>query len=313
MALQFAAPVGPKVPREERWRGGRLQAGLRRQEQPRGRQRDPAEGTRAWRAARACRGPFAVKMWPPAAKGAHGAEPDGQRAGPAAEAPRPGWALTLDGLAALPLTQRRHHLLFSDLPEDGAAAASVFPRQSAELENRMPDPCAWTRPPDQPAGPAEPLLGVLKAAEARARVRSLRLRYIRMRVGARARGTGHGARDTGTGHGARGMGTGLSPGQRGAGAPRGAAHPLWPAGGRDHASHPAAGLRAGCHPARAAPATPAEVDADPGPSGPARGAGQPREGREAHVRTHLAPALSLQRRRVETILEEARDGSIFPR
>ncbi|XP_063104038.1 protein LKAAEAR1 isoform X2 [Cavia porcellus] len=121
-------------------------------------------------------------MWPPAAKGAHGAEPDGQRAGPAAEAPRPGWALTLDGLAALPLTQRRHHLLFSDLPEDGAAAASVFPRQSAELENRMPDPCAWTRPPDQPAGPAEPLLGVLKAAEARARVRSLRLRYIRMRA-----------------------------------------------------------------------------------------------------------------------------------
>ncbi|XP_063104040.1 protein LKAAEAR1 isoform X4 [Cavia porcellus] len=125
-------------------------------------------------------------MWPPAAKGAHGAEPDGQRAGPAAEAPRPGWALTLDGLAALPLTQRRHHLLFSDLPEDGAAAASVFPRQSAELENRMPDPCAWTRPPDQPAGPAEPLLGVLKAAEARARVRSLRLRYIRMRGSARA-------------------------------------------------------------------------------------------------------------------------------
>lgn len=208
MALQFAAPVGPKVPREERWRGGRLQAGLRRQEQPRGRQRDPAEGTRAWRAARACRGPFAVKMWPPAAKGAHGAEPDGQRAGPAAEAPRPGWALTLDGLAALPLTQRRHHLLFSDLPEDGAAAASVFPRQSAELENRMPDPCAWTRPPDQPAGPAEPLLGVLKAAEARARVRSLRLRYIRMRVGARARGTGHGARGTGHGYGARGTGHG---------------------------------------------------------------------------------------------------------
>ncbi|KAM6147538.1 protein LKAAEAR1 [Erethizon dorsatum] len=124
------------------------------------------------------------KMLPPAAKGTPGAGPGKQRAQRAAatESPRPGWALTLQELAAMPLTQRRHHLLFSDLLEDGAAAASIFPRESAELAYRMPDPRAWTRPLDQPAGRANPLLGVLKAAEARGRVRALRLRYIRMRA-----------------------------------------------------------------------------------------------------------------------------------
>ncbi|XP_004644238.1 protein LKAAEAR1 [Octodon degus] len=120
----------------------------------------------------------------PAAKGTPEAGSAKQRVkgAPETDAPRPGWALTLEGLAAMPLTQRRYHLLFSDLLEDGDAAASIFPRESAELAYRMPDPRAWTQRLDQPAGCASPLLGVLKAAEARGRVRALRLRYIRMRA-----------------------------------------------------------------------------------------------------------------------------------
>ncbi|XP_005409962.1 PREDICTED: protein LKAAEAR1 [Chinchilla lanigera] len=119
-----------------------------------------------------------------AAKGTPGAGPGKPRAEGAAatEAPRPGWALTLEALAAMPLKQRRHHLLFSDLLEDRDAAATIFPRESAELGYSMPDPRAWTQPRDRPVGRANLLLGVLKAAEARGRVRALRLRYIRMRA-----------------------------------------------------------------------------------------------------------------------------------
>lgn len=123
-------------------------------------------------------------MPPPRSKGAQGEGPGEQRAegATATEPARPGWALTPEGLAAMPLTQRRRHLLFGDVLEDGGAAASIFPRESVELAYGVPDPRAWTPPLEQAAGRANQLLGVLKAAEARARVRALRLRYIRLRV-----------------------------------------------------------------------------------------------------------------------------------
>jgi hypothetical protein len=98
------------------------------------------------------------------------------------EPPRPGWALTLQGLASLPPTQRRRHLLFGDLLEDVGAAASIFPSGLVEVPYRMPDPGIWTQSRELPAERQNRLLGVLRAAEARGRVRALRLRYTRMRV-----------------------------------------------------------------------------------------------------------------------------------
>ncbi|XP_075384317.1 protein LKAAEAR1 [Tenrec ecaudatus] len=94
---------------------------------------------------------------------------------------KPSWALTLEGLAAMGPAQRHRHLLFGDLLEDVGAAASTFPRESLELTDRMPDPRAWTQLLEPPAL-QDRLLGVLKAAEARGRVRALRLRYARMRA-----------------------------------------------------------------------------------------------------------------------------------
>ncbi|KAM9250113.1 protein LKAAEAR1 [Dugong dugon] len=101
---------------------------------------------------------------------------------PLAEPPKPGWALTPEGLAAMRPAQRHRHLLFGDLLEDVGAAASVFPRESLELVDRMPDPRAWTQQLELPEQRQNRLLGVLKAAEARGRVRALRLRYTRMRA-----------------------------------------------------------------------------------------------------------------------------------
>lgn len=46
----------------------------------------------------------------------------------------------------------------------------------------MPDPRAWTLQLETPAQSQDQVLGVLKAAEARGRVRALRLRYARLRV-----------------------------------------------------------------------------------------------------------------------------------
>ena len=127
-----------------------------------------------------------------AGKGAQGA---GARVGCAkAEPPTPGWALTLEGLAAMRPAQRHSHLLFGDLLEDVGAAASVFPSESAELGYRMPDPRAWTLPLEPPAQRQDRVLGVLKAAEARGRVRTLRLRYARLRV---RQGRGRGEVGTG--------------------------------------------------------------------------------------------------------------------
>nr|XP_025720846.1 protein LKAAEAR1 isoform X1 [Callorhinus ursinus] len=101
---------------------------------------------------------------------------------PAAEPPKPGWALSLEGLAAMRPPQRHRHLLFGDLLEDVGVAASIFPRESVELGYHMPDPRAWTQSLELPAVRQDMLLGVLKAAEARGRIRALRLRYIRMRA-----------------------------------------------------------------------------------------------------------------------------------
>lgn len=113
-------------------------------------------------------------------KGAQGA---GARVGCAkAEPPTPSWALTPEGLEAMRPAQRHSHLLFGDLLEDVGAAASVFPSESAELGYRMPDPRAWTLQLETPAQSQDQVLGVLKAAEARGRVRALRLRYARLRV-----------------------------------------------------------------------------------------------------------------------------------
>ena len=117
----------------------------------------------------------------------------------AAAAPlKPGWVLTLEGLAALSPAQRHSHLLFGDLLEDVGAAASVFPRESAEPGYRMPDPRAWTQPLEPPGQRQDRLLGILKAAEARGRVRALRLRYARMRVRRGAREERGGGRGWGT-------------------------------------------------------------------------------------------------------------------
>ncbi|XP_027623513.1 protein LKAAEAR1 [Tupaia chinensis] len=77
-------------------------------------------------------------------RGSGPGEKRGKRA-PATEPPKPGWALTLEGLAAMHPTQRHHHLLFGDLLEDVGADASVFPRESVELGYCMPDPRAWTQ------------------------------------------------------------------------------------------------------------------------------------------------------------------------
>ncbi|XP_053782833.1 protein LKAAEAR1 [Desmodus rotundus] len=101
---------------------------------------------------------------------------------PARERPKPGWALTEEVLAAMHPAQCRRHLLFGDLLEDVGAAPSILPRESAELGYRMPDPRGWKQSLEPPAARQDRLLGVLKAAEARGRLRALRLRYTRMRA-----------------------------------------------------------------------------------------------------------------------------------
>ncbi|KAK2503785.1 hypothetical protein MC885_005776 [Smutsia gigantea] len=117
----------------------------------------------------------------PAGNGAQGAGKTAKRA-PTEQPPKPGWALTAERLAAMSPAHRHRHLLFGDLLEDAGAAASTFPRESVELEFRMPDPRVCTQSLELPAERQDGLLGVLKAAEARGRVRALRLRYSRLRA-----------------------------------------------------------------------------------------------------------------------------------
>nr|XP_034352630.1 protein LKAAEAR1 isoform X1 [Arvicanthis niloticus] len=98
------------------------------------------------------------------------------------EPPKPGWPLTQEKLAAMSPTLRRRHLLFGDVLDDIGEVASMFPRESVELPYGMPDPRTWTQALELPSERQNRLLGILKAAEARSRVRALRLRYTRMRA-----------------------------------------------------------------------------------------------------------------------------------
>lgn len=141
-----------------------------------------------------------------ARKGTQGAGSHEERAKgpPTGEPPKPGWTLTQDGLEAMHPAQCHRHLLFGDLLEDVGAVTSIFPRESVELGYRMPDLWAWTRS-ESPAARQDRLLGVLKAAEARGRVRALRLRYAHMRV-----------RPGGGRRGQAGSGTAPGPPRRGA-------------------------------------------------------------------------------------------------
>lgn len=123
----------------------------------------------------------------PAKKSAPGAGAgagEKRRKGPWITEPRkPGWALTQERLAALSPTLRQRHLLFGDVLDDTGEVTSMFPRESVELPYGMPDPRTWTQALELPSERQDRLLGTLKAAEARSRVRALRLRYTRMRVG----------------------------------------------------------------------------------------------------------------------------------
>ncbi|XP_004586197.2 protein LKAAEAR1 isoform X2 [Ochotona princeps] len=101
---------------------------------------------------------------------------------PSTEPLEPRWSLTQESLAAMSPAQRHRHLLFGDLQHDVGLAPSIFPRESVEVTHRMPDPRAWTQPLEPPGEPQDRLIGVLKAAEARGRVRALRLRYNRLRT-----------------------------------------------------------------------------------------------------------------------------------
>ncbi|XP_045689056.1 protein LKAAEAR1 [Phyllostomus hastatus] len=101
---------------------------------------------------------------------------------PAREHPKPGWALSQEELAAMTPAQCRRHLLFSDLLEDVGTTPHILPRESVELGYGMPDPLGWAQSLEPPTARQDRLLGVLKAAEARGRLRALRLRYTRMRA-----------------------------------------------------------------------------------------------------------------------------------
>ncbi|KAM5305522.1 protein LKAAEAR1 [Glossophaga mutica] len=101
---------------------------------------------------------------------------------PTRERPKLGWALSEEALAAMHPTQCRRHLLFGDLLEDEGTAPSILPRESADLGYGIPDPRAWTQSLEPPEARQDRLLGILKAAEARGRLRALRLRYTRMRA-----------------------------------------------------------------------------------------------------------------------------------
>ncbi|XP_034497240.1 protein LKAAEAR1 isoform X1 [Ailuropoda melanoleuca] len=186
---------------------------------------------------------------------------------PAAEPPARGWALSLEGLAAMRPPQRHRHLLFGDLLEDVGAAASIFPRESVELGYRMPDPRAWTQSLEPPAVRQDLLLGVLKAAEARGRIRALRLRYIRMR-----------------------------------------AEEISLLILQQKSARAALRLELFLPPQLKPTRIPDPLDRQEVPTGPGRGGG----GRPPPRTPGPSPSHP-QRRRVETILEEKVDGSIFPR
>ncbi|KAM8920418.1 protein LKAAEAR1 isoform 3-T3 [Lycaon pictus] len=96
-----------------------------------------------------------AQMPAPAAKGAGRGGPRGLREGTSSE-------------------ERATRAPAAKPPGPGAAP-------SPEGRATMPHPRAWGRPLEMPAVRQDLLLGVLKAAEARGRIRALRLRYIRLR------------------------------------------------------------------------------------------------------------------------------------
>lgn len=157
----------------------------------------------------------------PAGKDVQGAGSPEKRAkgAPSREHPKPGWTLSEEELSAMNPSQCRRHLLFSDLLEDVGTAPYILPRESAELGYGMPDPRMWTQSLEPPTARQDRLLGVLKAAEARGRLRALRLRYTHMRVsrGCGRPGVGDRARGRPAGETCRrkGVGTGWSPYGRG--------------------------------------------------------------------------------------------------
>uniref|UniRef100_A0A3L7HH06 LKAAEAR motif containing 1 (IKAAEAR murine motif) n=1 Tax=Cricetulus griseus TaxID=10029 RepID=A0A3L7HH06_CRIGR len=114
-------------------------------------------------------------------KSASGTDEKGMK-GRTTEPPKAGWALTQERLAAMIPTQRRRYLLFGDMLDDTGASTSIFPRESVEVSYCMPDPRTWTQALEPAAVRQNRLLGVLKAAEARGRIRAMRLRYTRMRA-----------------------------------------------------------------------------------------------------------------------------------
>ncbi|XP_037667114.1 LOW QUALITY PROTEIN: protein LKAAEAR1 [Choloepus didactylus] len=216
-------------------------------------------------------------MQPPAAKEAGRRGPREQAArgapgaGPREEPPKPGWTLTLETLAAMSPAKRHRHLLFGDLLEDVGAAASLFPRESRELLGCMPDPRAWAQPPELPAQRQDRLLGVLKAAEARGRVRALRLRYTRMR-----------------------------------------AEEISLLIQQQESARAAIRLELFLPPQLKPTRIPDPLDRQEVPQAPGGSERGPRPAASPHTPAAASPS-PLQRRRVETILEENVDGSIFPR
>lgn len=257
----------------------------------------------------------------PAGKGTQGAEPREERAkgAPTREPPKPGWTLTREKLAAMHPAECHRHLLFSDLLDDVGAAASIFPRESVEVGYRMPDLRAWMQSLELPAARQDRLLGVLRAAEARGRVRALRLRYYHMRV---RRGAGGGPRPAPPAEGGRGGGpTAARGGRAGAGTTwrglRGAARsPRGPQAEEialllQQQKSARAALRLELFLPRQLRPTriPDPLDRQEVPASPGRGG----EGARPPPCTPGPSPCAPQRRRVETMLEDNARGGTFRR
>ncbi|XP_044515589.1 protein LKAAEAR1 [Gracilinanus agilis] len=85
-------------------------------------------------------------------------------------------ALLRRDLAALSLNQAKRYLLFVE------PRKSVLDKESSESYISCPDSSQLELPPETEEQQQNHLMGVLKASEARSRVRALRLRYTRMRA-----------------------------------------------------------------------------------------------------------------------------------
>lgn len=190
-------------------------------------------------------------------------------------------------------TLRGRHLLFGDVLDDIGEVASMFPRESVELPYGMPDPRTWTQALELPSERQNRLLGILKAAEARGRVRALRLRYTRMRVGRRER--------------TQSEGTPLARSQGCFSKLDSQAEEITLLIQKQSSARAAIRLELFLPPQLKPTKIPDPLDRQEVRRSPETG------GRVPCLATHWPQPLSLQRRRVETILEEEVDGNIFPR